>query len=379
MQLELVCDYRDKISMISPSRLITGFRNFLRKHGRISNGALEQSLVTRVCTTLTTNQLSRVIYSFQKSRHSPFLKIVTLDPNKLVEKKQPCLHIGGRRSFYPCTSLPDQSRRVNEGLYYDSGGVGSHHHLYPPDTKGFLYYSMSPGRPRIAGELRFRVTQSDDPASFESGSDLLRINGLPWSRPLYALSKVFLLLYEKLKEEGFVPDDLDRFLLNLPLVSLRYSRSQVLYTLNDTFIVDFSHCKTKLIVITEQGVERLELDETFSDTRVCGQPYTGAYTKSPNLTICFIFMNFVGSALARFERSTLPNHKDTRTVVLRFLEIITPVKCIVPLYGGHMCCPKNGELYQRIRGGKEKHVWSINIDKSSIRRLQRGLLLLWDI
>ena len=41
-------------------------------------------------------------------------------------------------------------------------------------------------KPRIAEELRLRVTSSDDPASFDSGSDLLRTDGLPWSRPLFS-------------------------------------------------------------------------------------------------------------------------------------------------------------------------------------------------
>ena len=80
---------------------------------------------------------------------------------------------------------------------------------YPPDTKAFLYYSTLPGKPRIAGELRFRVTSSDDPASFESGSDLVDKNGQTWSRPLFVLPKYYIPLYEKLREELFVPDDLN--------------------------------------------------------------------------------------------------------------------------------------------------------------------------
>ena len=55
---------------------------------------------------------------------------------------------------------------------------------YPPDTKAFLYCSMSPEKPRISGELRLRVTSSDDAASFESGSDLLQLDDQPWSRAL---------------------------------------------------------------------------------------------------------------------------------------------------------------------------------------------------
>jgi hypothetical protein len=87
---------------------------------------------------------------------------------------------------------------------------------------------------------------------------------------------------------------------------------------------------------------------------------------------------FVGSALVRFERSTLPNHKGTRTVVLRFLKIITPVKCVVPHYDEYIYCPlaKEGELYQRNRGN-QLEIWTVNID-TPINPLVRGLQLLWD-
>jgi hypothetical protein len=36
--------------------------------------------------------------------------------------------------------------------------------------------------------------------------------------------------------------------------------------------------------------------------------------------------------LARFKRSTLPEHKGTRIVVLRFLKIITPEGCLSPFH-----------------------------------------------
>ena len=139
---------------------------------------------------------------------------------------------------------------------------------------------MSPEKPRIAGELRLRVAASDDPASFESGSDLLLTNGRPWTRPLSALSKLYFPLYEKLREERLVPDDLDTVLSTLPLKELRHRRTQLLYTLNDPFIVDFSHIVPAFFVITEQGVERLSLRGLFSEFRGMREvrPYTGAYT-----------------------------------------------------------------------------------------------------
>ena len=138
---------------------------------------------------------------------------------------------------------------------------------------------MSPEKPRIAGELRLRVTSSDDPASFESGSDLLRTDGLLWSRPLYVLSKYFPFLYEKLREERFVPDDLDRALLTLPSVKVN-NRCQILHTLNDTIIIDFSIHKPSFFIITEQGVGNLLNRNVFVDTRrtVMRAPYTGTYT-----------------------------------------------------------------------------------------------------
>ena len=250
----------------------------------------------------------------------------------------------------------------------------------PPDTKVFLYYCIPPEKPRIAGELRLRVTSSDDPASFESGSDLLRSNGQPWSRPLHALPKYYNPLYEKLREDQLVPDDLDAALSTLPSPYPKYRRSHHFYSLNDTFILNFCHPMV-LLVITEQGTERVPLMKMFSDSHDQRKsPYTGAYTIY-NLYIEFSHES-LGSVLARFERSTLPEHKGTRTVVLRFLKIITPLSCVIPKYDKYIPCPVEGELYRR--GSKFAHqVWNINIDKPHPESVYqpyttRGLQLLWD-
>ena len=149
-----------------------------------------------------------------------------------------------------------------------------------------MYYFTSPEKPRIAGELRLRVASSDDSASFESGSDLSLPNGQPWSRPLYSLPKYYSCLYEKLREERLVPDDLDTVLSTFPSQRFTYSRSQLLYTLKDTFILDFSTESVQFHVVTEQGVEILAISFLFSDCRLISgrkgrcdrRPYTGAYT-----------------------------------------------------------------------------------------------------
>ena len=78
--------------------------------------------------------------------------------------------------------------------------------------------------------------------------------------------------------------------------------------------------------------------------------------------------------MARFERSILPEHKGTRAVVLRFLKIITPVKCVIPLYKGNIVQPEEGELrrFPRFRRNPiDQRAWSINIDKEG--QMAQGL------
>ena len=155
---------------------------------------------------------------------------------------------------------------------------------FPPNTNAFLYYSNPPEKPRIAGELRLRVTSSDDPASFETGSDLLRSNDRPWSRPLYAIRKHYNHVYESLREDQLVSDDLDAILSFLSLEAPDYRQSHYLYTLNDAFILDFSKYELPFFIITEQGMERLNLVKLFFDGRrmIRMSPYTGSILKSPS-------------------------------------------------------------------------------------------------
>ena len=284
-------------------RHLTGF---LHKHGRISKGTLKRSSSTNLlginsgvstlvlCTDNVLSTNSCVYYSFQSrgqlGGHTRIYShvVVTLDPNKFAEKKQQRLHIGGLQAFDPYIMLRNQSSPVTPflapRLVYDMARMSGKREIlaYPPDTKAFLYYYTSREIPRIAGELRLRVASSDDPASFESGSDLLKTNGQIWSRPLYVVSKCYAPLYEILREDQLVPEDLHSTLSTLPPVSPRYRRRHILYTLNDEFIVDFSGARS-LCIITEQGVEKLLLFGPFAEERFgrpLTAPYTGAYTKN---------------------------------------------------------------------------------------------------
>ena len=94
--------------------------------------------------------------------------------------------------------------------------------------------------------------------------------------------------------------------------------------------------------------------------------------------------------MARFERSTLPDHEGKRIVVLRFLKIITPVKCVIPLYDGYIVPPKEGDLlrrfYRKVIDKLHPPAWSFDIDKlkdnsspnGQRNKNLRGLRFLWD-
>ena len=120
-------------------------------------------------------------------------------------------------------------------------------------------------------------------------------NGRAWARPLYTLSKCYLPLYEKLREDRLISDDLDTVLSNLPSKKNRFRRRNCFYTLNDTFVVDFRDDSLVCFVITEQGVERLRLQQPFTDRRKTnegkvGRPYTGAYKMTSLGTPMFIIL-----------------------------------------------------------------------------------------
>jgi hypothetical protein len=184
------------------------------------------------------------------------------------------------KSFKPCIMLHNQSQPVSvRQIFYDLNKAAARI-PFPPDTKVFLYYSSLPEGHRIAGELRLRVTSQDDPASFDSGSDLMKPNGQPWSRQVFFLPKYYKSLYGKLREERLVSDDLDAVLSTFTPKLPKYNRYQLIYTFNDTFIIDFMSRDHLLTVITEQGMETLLFTGPNHESRGRRiiRPYTGAYT-----------------------------------------------------------------------------------------------------
>ncbi len=116
--------------------------------------------------------------------------IGTLDPMKLTSKDY-------LASVSWATSGSSASNfYLNVNQYYDGRPRVS---LVQPTSQrdldhlqskigGFLYYHQPPRAPPLAGELRFRLTASRDPASFSSGVDMTNKREVPWCIPLPAIA-----------------------------------------------------------------------------------------------------------------------------------------------------------------------------------------------
>ena len=110
------------------------------------------------------------------SRHKPYSTrtIQTLDPSRL--RSSDFMDVSFAQYTRLCIGNQDPV-----ALFY----FGARRIPFPDGTRGFLYYH-SPGAsvPPAAGELRFRLTSGNDPASFIQGNDLRMPNSLGWGIPL---------------------------------------------------------------------------------------------------------------------------------------------------------------------------------------------------
>lgn len=120
-------------------------------------------------------------------------------------------------------------------------------HRFPEYAKGFLYYNVPrPPFPPIMGDVKFRITPSSDPSSFDSGTDLPRSRDepVPYSLPLLHLAKsaTHQTLCEQLVAEGLVSRNLLEECRSLNSLEVHDRRGRIrsfLYHMNQTFFSTF--------------------------------------------------------------------------------------------------------------------------------------------
>jgi len=254
-----------------------------------------------------------------------------LDPQKMIPLGQGVSDIS--RLSLPTYHVSNQ-KGVIEGLpkllfpYYWTGpDDGRRVVRFPEGTEGLLYYRHLREGPPTAGEMRFRICNS--PADFESGRDLMGRDGkLPWSIPLFSLAVLerYRGVVHLLRQDGLVDTDLISDLARLPAIP-RAVRI-ILHEVGQPFEADLGSSQISIVILHRHGWQMFELRNLFKDHRdnVRRKPYTGR-------------------AIVRLVVSPRPEHADNPALLIQFVELLSPVECVIPGYDYHVAQPVPGGYY----------------------------------
>ncbi|OJT09473.1 hypothetical protein TRAPUB_14053 [Trametes pubescens] len=262
---------------------------------------------------------------------------------------------------------------------------------FPPHARGFLYYYLAPNAPALSGQVRFRVTGTNDPALFSSGEDLLRVDHLPWRIPVLSLPlrKYYTALLRRLSDDGLVSEHVVRAASRLPPNALKMNvgSERVVHALCQPFPLHFGLWRQAFYFVGADTVQRVDLAPIavapFANTwvpTVTGAPPRVSWTAANRDRVR------PGSALCRFEKSPRPEHAGRRVVVCRAVRILEPMKRAGVLSIPVNLLPREGELIRMtFTGAQDSPEWSFDIDhhlslapNSAGARFAAGLDLLYD-
>ncbi|TFK52153.1 hypothetical protein OE88DRAFT_1657236 [Heliocybe sulcata] len=232
---------------------------------------------------------------------------------------------------------------------------------FPPDSQGFLYWHLEPDAPPISGQVRLRTRTSSDPATFSSGRDLQLPDGRAWHIPLFEIARCshYSGLRAHLLSERLVTTKVLDTALNISApqgakIMHPTTGSHLIWKFGQIFLVDFQMSAVSIWIIGSSVGDRLFLQSLFS-VRTSGS--TGTVKR-------VLYRPFTGRALVHFERSTLPEHKGTRTVFLRIVKIIELTKSDDSDDDRGPPAPKEGGLVMnRRRGDRHWTPWSVDVDE----------------
>ncbi|TFK52866.1 hypothetical protein OE88DRAFT_1310926 [Heliocybe sulcata] len=225
---------------------------------------------------------------------------------------------------------------------------------FPASSAGFFYWHREPGAPALAGQLRFRVTRSSDPADFRTGEDLRLPNGLTtWNVSAFALARYsrYQAINTLALSEGLVQKALPRIREPGRQCAIRKD-STAIWRFYETFVCSLHAKEVNLWVLGNSKAQRTRLQSLFLPP---GLPCQTVYT---------------GNVELQFEPSRLPEHKGTRTVVLRIVKVygLSRREDYIGTPGPE---PREGELVTRRVRGRADRIrvpWSLDIDKAGAHR-----------
>lgn len=227
--------------------------------------------------------------------------ISTLDPHKLV--RSDFMDLSGRlRPAVSPNALPTSE--------VSFGCVGKSRLRFPPNTCGFLYYRSPPDFAPLAGEIRFRLVEGEDPAGFAQGYDLVHSSGLPWHINVASLRHQSTLAAQLINEKFMTPSLFRKCRGKTLLLPHRV----ILHSLGQPFTVNFG--QNSLYVsrgeeICIVNLNRLVVDRRHSQIKVPyrGQihlPMTSIYTHTLQ-PILYLQVVPLCASSAQHYLNTLPN------------------------------------------------------------------------
>ena len=171
----------------------------------------------------------------------------------------------------PIISTPAATFEVR----YKGDAFGRYCFPFPHHAQGFLYFHACPQEPEMAFQIRFRTTNSNSPASFKSGSDLLYPNHIPWHISLTDLGKCPRYLNGfrgLLQQDGLASEEL---LLRSTTVSRPGKRTHDIHSLGQPFEMNFQTRQPTFRFISADWRElTIRIGHSFFGTSK-GSPYTG--------------------------------------------------------------------------------------------------------
>jgi len=274
------------------------------------------------------------------------------------------LHPSRLRSFdLMDVSLKFNMRVYGPGCQYPFMGIYYGFHRFPEGTRGFLYYnSPKAGVPPAAGDLRFRLMPGNTPASFAEGSNLQLETGLPWSIPLLTMversgsvreGRHYQSIRQLLLDDGLVTPALLETCASMLNTNDRHPKrcSRIIHSFGQLFHIRFDATEFYFFTLSMNQLQHKIYRGFYQDGITRNIPYSG-------------------SALCCFERSNLPQHKGTRTAVIRIVKIISPVTCLRPGCKGLVPLPVEGELIRRKYKRRGIQPLSFNVDSLNYVGLQ---------
>jgi hypothetical protein len=142
---------------------------------------------------------------------------------------------------------------------------------FPDRTQGFFYYHNPLRNIQTSGEVRFRITTSNDPSTFASGTDLLGLTSQPWRLPLMdiATAKQYNGLRQLLLEDDLVAAEVIQQCVricddwNVPDNSSQ--RRRFIHSFGQLFYVEFGSHGLTLFVVTNDSCPKVYIKRLFID------------------------------------------------------------------------------------------------------------------